>query len=381
MRGVDVCRRSARFESVTRDGLRTTERGGALILVLVTGLGGCGSDEATRRETTPLLALRGTTGLGTAEAAGLRPALVFLSTRGDVVADGRVSGDFPSSFRLEVTAPPPESTMLELSPEQAVRLGLRGAVAEGVLALLPAAHPRLLPNEVTLSQECDAARTRCTRVTSACTAGRCRERRYDCTRRACEPMGTSGLEAPGQSYVTLGSACAGGACYQSTTSCTAEGDCFASFALCPFERTMMAVDHGTVHTCELVGESGDTSVMTLSDVALFATTHYVTYVEEDNPGFNGLDLVRGYNVVESRLRSPEEYVAAVECATRVEFEALADYNAENGTTYDRFSAPDELDVLIRDRTATSCARAMASRVILDALETPLALELGPYPGL
>jgi hypothetical protein len=271
--------------------------------------------------------------------------------------------------------------MLELSPAQSVRLGLRGAVAEGLLALLPADHPRVLPNEVTLSEECDDARTRCLRVTSACAADRCRERQYDCTRRPCEPMGTSGAEAPGQGYVTLGSACAGSACYQSSTFCTPGGDCYASFARCPFDRTTVAVSHGTVHVCEIVEEFGDASVMTLSDVTLFATTHYVTYVEEDNPGFNGLDLTRGYNVVESTLRSPEEYVASVECATRVEFEVLADYNAANGTAYDRFSAPDELDVLVRDQRAASCERATASRVVLDALQTPLALELGPYPGL
>lgn len=319
--------------------------------------------------------------LDEADAQGLVPALVFLSPDGDTVVDGSVTERTPSSFRLDVARAPPDSTVIHLAPDVAKRLGLRGSIAEALLALLPAAHPSALPNEAVTAEACDDTRTLCTKTTSACVGGTCRERTYDCVRSRCEELGTSGAETTDQGYFTQGIACAGGACYQSVTSCTPMGDCAAKYSRCGFDDTRVVVEWGSVVACTLVGESGDSSIMTLSDVPIFATTHYVTYLTEDNPGFNGLDLSRGYNVVESRLRSPAEYMEAVQCLTRVEFEVLAEYNAENGTTYDALTATQEIEALVQDRRDATCARATDARVVLDSLETPLVLELGPYPGL
>jgi hypothetical protein len=342
---------------------------------------GCGSSDAASPPATPKLSLRGTTTLDEAEAAGLTPALVFLSPDGDATVGVRITEDFPSVFRLDVAAAPPANVMLELPPDVALRLGLRGAVAEAVIALLPTDHPRTLPNEVTNNETCDDAQTLCTRTTSACLGDTCRERTYACVPNACEALGSSGTAGPGQGYFTLGIACAGGACYQSTTACSETGACRAEFSRCPFDRTTVEVGFGTVKTCEVLDQTGDASIMTLSDVALFATTHYVTYVAEDNPGFNGLDLVRGYNLVESKLRTPEGYMQAVECATSVEFDVLREYNEANDTTYGPSTAPVEVDVLARDRKLTSCPRPTESRVVLDSLDVPIVLALGPYPGL
>ncbi len=319
--------------------------------------------------------------VGAEQTEGLVPALVFLSPEGDAVVAGDVTEISPSGFRLDVRAPPPPSVMLHLPPDLEAALGLRGPVAEALLAFLPATHPRTLPNEVTRGDACDEDGTVCTKTTSACVGGACRERSYECVRNPCDDLGTSGTLANDQGYFTRGIACAGGACYQSLTACTTAGDCRGEYARCGFDRTTVVMEYGTVQTCELLDQTGDASIMTLSDVEIFATTHYVSYVTEDNPGFNGLDLERGYNVVESKLRSPEEYIDAVLCATRVEFEVVAEYNEAHGTSYVLPTAPADVGSAVRERTKAACQRPTASRIVVDALAEPLALELGPYPGL
>jgi hypothetical protein len=352
-----------------------------LALALALQASACGASDGAQPTTVPLLGLRGALPPGAGETEGLVPALVFLSPEGDAVVAGTVTEISPSGFRLDVGAAPPASVMLRLPPDLEAALGLRGAVAEALLAFLPAPPPRTLPNEVTTAEACDDAGTVCTKTTSACVAGACRERTYECVRNPCEEIGTSGTAGPDQGYFTRGIACAGGACYQSLTACTRTGDCHGEYARCGFDRTTVVVEYGAVQTCELLDQSGDASIMTLSDVEIFATTHYVSYVAEDNPGFNGLDLVRGYNVVESKLRSPEDYIDAVLCATRVEFEVVAEYNAAHGTSYVLPTAPAVVGSAVRERTKATCERPTASRVVLDALAEPLALELGPYPGL
>ena len=111
-----------------------------------------------------------------------------------------------------------------------------------------------------------------------------------------------------------------------------------------------------------------------------ATESYAKALQSSD-GSPGEILVRGYNVVESRLRSPEGYMEAVACATSVEFEVLREYNDANGTKYVPSSMPLEVEALVRDRKSTTCLRPADSRVVPDALEVPLTLELGPYPGL
>jgi hypothetical protein len=341
----------------------------------------CGSSNDQRETTAPGLALRGVLPPGDDRTEGLAPALVFLSRDDEAVVRGVLTEASPSGFRLDVDGPPPESTALALTADVRAALGLEGTVAEAVLAFLPADPPRTLPNEVTTSEDCDAERTHCTKRTSACREGACRERTYECVRNPCEAIGTSGVAAPDQSYFTHGITCAGGACYQSLTACTASGDCRGEYSRCGFDRVTVVVEYGSVQTCELLEQTGDDTILTLSDVAVFATTHYVTYLTEDNPGFNGLELVRGYNVVESTLRSPDEYIEAVLCATGTEFEVLAEYNAERGTSYSLVTAPAEVAVAVRERTKSVCERPTAARVVTDAVNEPLTLQLGPYPGL
>jgi hypothetical protein len=243
---------------------------------------GCGEQAGTEYHGEPMLTLKGTVVMKNEHAPrDLVPALAFYTHTtedqdGMYFQDSDVSGEFPANFTLSILHPPPDETLVE---KEEGRSGGRSCL--GFITAVPAQHAEYvdLPGErvdTSTTSECDAQ-------------GCVRETRWY-------------IEETEQSYVER--------------------------ARCDLE----------LQNCSVFETSGDPVLArnAYRYFAGFATRYAVVYLEKPMQKgrivslLGGEPLHAGYHVVQVQVRTPEEEVAAVECQSQAQDDALVLYEAEYG---------------------------------------------------
>ena len=270
------------------------------------------------------------------------------------VVDGELSGVFPSKFRLDMTRPPPEDAMSRLG---GALLGGTGSAAYGVIVMLPADHPTHIPRATVeeilgppslpgtlpdgtldpasiptppaLVQEV---------FTNCSSDGRCRVRKTSCSQSDCTLFASAGTPTPPDTSQLESGAEACGAgftyCYGATSWCTLAG-CHQNFYQCdqtslgPYDRA----DGQRITSCQLVEESGDTSLVAILDLKSAATEFAVLYSTVDAPNSLLGDVKRGYNLMALPSLTREAWMAIQTCADDATVQARLQYNAAHGTSY------------------------------------------------
>ena len=289
---------------------------------------------------------------------------------------GELSGDFPAKFRFDISEPPPEAAIRTID---APEFNFHGGIALGVLALAPSDYPLRAPyalqTEVT-DYECNEDGSVCTEVRRECTDdGRCRDQTFQCTTRPCELVeswGDAELSEP-FSLVSRGS-CKGTTCYDVDSSCDSE-HCHSDVYRCEFDASerLESSGDGGVTSCVMLGQSGDTSLMTADDLDWSASDYSIFYVTEDVSDSLLGPLKRGYNL----MASPplDEWLASTKCFFDNSVAAVASYNEDHGTN---FNILDDAVSDLVDEQEQACGQTWNR--IDDPLSESLTIELGA-PGV
>jgi hypothetical protein len=271
------------------------------------------------------------------------------------VVDGQLSGVFPSQFRLDLTSPPPDAA---LSPLMGAVLGGQGLAAYGVIVMLPADHPRQIPQAtveelmgppsgpvVSPNGEPDpnwipSAPSLLGRTFTNCASdGRCRVRKTRCSESPCTLFASAG-SAPDPAALDAttghGGGCGAGLpyCYGVASVCSLAG-CHQDFYQCdleplgPYDRA----NGESLTLCQLTEETGDPSLLAIQDLRTVAAEYAVLFSSVEIPNSMAGDVKRGYNLM--RLESPSraDWVAIRTCWDNATVEARRLTNASHGSSF------------------------------------------------
>jgi hypothetical protein len=318
-----------------------------------------------------ILSLQGNVRLRDAEAdTNLLPALVFFGPGGAKVVGGETTGEFPSRFRFDVSRPPPSDAYLPAQPGENVN----GKRAIGFIAMLPPNPPGTLAN-TSLESECNDDFTQCNSVRTSCDDNKiCRVRTYECTKRPCELLSEVGEPVDPRDFgsVSSESSCFGDTCYTISSECGLAGDCHVRFSQCEITSSAdLVFSDGTIEHCDLIAESGDSSIVGLDDIKTVASNYYVIYATKDSPDAVPGPLKKGYNLVEILAPTAEEWVTREVCELDAKTGVVGEYNAEHGTAWNWYDGPEELRDLVDQAVEEECAEVVRSQIV----ETPSAAEL------
>jgi hypothetical protein len=223
-----------------------------------------------------ILTLQGSVELGDGAAADLVPVLAFRTEAGYVLVDTHVEGEFPAHFRLSVFDPPPlAATKLELG------------VSPGILTVMPRNHPSELPLvgqfSVPTPQEDGTTAVK----QDFCTASKeiCWHRDLVCVARECPVVGETGSPISSDQVASVGREGMFGAEHSLVfdEECNAEHECHRVFRKCdlpPYWLDSFNFASGTMGTCQVRSESGDSRAKLYESVRRSAVGYFVMYAPE-----------------------------------------------------------------------------------------------------
>lgn len=293
--------------------------------------------------------------------------------------DGKLTGEFPGKFRFDVTQPPADEVLYQLPSEE----GFNSRGASGLLVMLPpnsAGRVPMIADVWSYPVECTDDGTACTSIERMCDdSGSCRERFQSCSFDPCElveQLGDPvlGMTATYQSHYR----CDSTKCYSTMSLCDDEaGYCSMDVYRCELPESGNFEDafDGTVRSCHVVSETGDTSLRSFLDLNTVAVDYAILYVADDNPDTVYGSLERGYHLLK-KTDSLEGWLEAERCEFTAMEAAVAEYNLEHGTNYHQLD-PD-VESLSLDVAAVEKCRSI--KVIRHPLAEVLTIELGkPQP--
>jgi hypothetical protein len=315
---------------------------------------------------------------------------VSLDGVGFEVVDGITEGEYPSKFRFQVTAPPPQNVMW---PSSLMDPSLSGSYASGFLVMLPPDHPQTFSSHSGMralvgcdDEECLTVR----REDETCDrAGLCRTQTLRCATQECELVlalgdpaiveqsvgGTSASRQIGDDYVTYRSHCnAEFECYREVYRCDGRG----------LPSSLIDMDwKGSIEHCEVLEETRDPGFVDFWEVST-AEDYWVIFASDDHPEHPIAPLRRGYNLVEWVDDSTvEQWIDWKVCQDDAVNAAVQEFNREQGTDYASLwgieSEPDQEAIFLRGTDlAADCPNAPHYESRNDTGST-LTIELGPPP--
>lgn len=295
-----------------------------------------------------LLRVQGSVVIDDADAAGLVPVLAFEGRDSMVLLDARVTGVFPSRFRMDVTDAPPASTFTSFG-------GVGGEpgplIARGFIALVPNSHPNevLDATDSGGSADCSADFSVCTYSEELCTgAGACIHRERTCSYEACPVIAETDLPKgrlwePG----SVNAETTSDAALEASESCDDAGECRRVFRKCEarFGR-LVDISPGLNETCETTAVTGDDPLRALEELRKATIGYSVMYVPVagDFPIYGQLSA--GYHVFEQlRPESDQTWVDGFDCRMNDPY----DTSCAPGPRERAVSPDEELTLHIRTR--------------------------------
>lgn len=351
---------------------------------------GCDSQVGEEYTGEPMLSLQGNVVLGAnQQRSDLVPQLAFYHPDGEsvVLLNGEVSGDFPARFRFDIMQAPPDEVIDTALLES---MGMEGGIAHAKLVLLPADHPRHMPLHFDVRErECSSDYPGCTHLEVACeypkadgTTPRCRERTMQCTEHQCaleDSWTTGSTPHPDTTGTSSSWRCDSGGCYQVASACDAAGACVSDVYHCEPVANAKVTSQGvgTMTTCTVLGESGDTSLLSYVDLDTVVRDYEVKYVTLDVADPHRGLLEQGYNLLVLRPIAVAEWLERMKCTITKTAEAVGPYNLEHGTY---FSALDVEVLDLQMSARAECGFSDFETVVENPLDEVIELDLGPaYP--
>ncbi len=258
------------------------------------------ASNCTELECTSSAALLTITGsveiVGDGDHAGLEPALAFFNAEESRfhIVEVDVEGEFPSGFTIRVAQPPPDAALLQAPDGRLWGLGYLTAIDHD--------HP----DSFIFSQYADGM-------------GGCYAQQCDSVTGECAPPGWSAERI----------------CLTSASWCTVGLDaCYEETSWCPSLFS-------TPEECNVTGTTGDPALKTdpWSVFAGLSEDLVVVYLVDPIPAtapaaraFDYLELAAGYHVMQLTEPDDAQRAARLTCEGEALDRALAQYNAEHGTS-------------------------------------------------
>ena len=351
-------------------------------LILVAMATGCDAEVGENYTGELLFELRGQVTTDLTVDSDTVLALGFPTLEGTEIVDGRVTGEFPSSFRFEIDEAPPAGSFTPLESPGGTE------IAFGYLLMLPRDHARVLPYGQ-WDHETENTDGSYMATYSVCADdGRCFEQDGRCWYEPCElvaadgdPIPESEVERGGESEMarfydtafTFVVAChegdALGTCYREYRQCEIEG-----------ETAQGAWSDGTVEHCEVLAERGSAELRDDTLRTGFAANFMLVYAPRPVSTPMG-DLQAGYNILGFTVPTAEEWLAARRCESDAVIAAHREYNEEQGTDFVPYSTSRDVPTAIEERIAElqeACPQVDSGHVV-DPSAEPLSIRIGSAP--
>jgi hypothetical protein len=352
------------------------------VLALLASLTGCDVQVGEEYRGEPLFSLQGTVILEDPdERRELVPGLVFGTAEESILMEAEVQGEFPARFRMDITEPPPAEVFFPYDPSIA-----QGSFAIARITAFPRSHPERVPYLLyTGGGEYPDEDGNYFYDASACTPdGTCFQRRLACHE---EPCGEIIAQSDGFD-LEMGSWNVGTYSYGETSVLFAKGyctngtECESAIVRCDgtgLNRYSSVSSDGMLHTCEVVEESGDTSIEQYERYETFARGYSVIYVTEAIDRSEDEHYEPGYNLLHYSYPDDELQLARIQCWDEAERSAYAEYNLEHQTVFDPYDDNDSLPLDLHYRVVElqrACPEFDGYEVIADPLAAPITLVIG-----
>lgn len=270
-----------------------------------------------------LLSLKGSVVIEDAAAADLVPVLTFPSPEGWAIIDAHVEGQYPSRFRMEVTEPPPASSLIARLERvvDGVLVPVGPAYAQGFITLAPRQHPRFVKDAGGAGDGmCNDDESVCQYDVKECISpDLCRQIEISCTSVKCPVIAETGEPIPASQAATITGIgeSFGDESLSLLARCNSAGECHRVYSKCalPLEPGIGKLRLGVDTTCQMTSPTVDDprfgAAKALRRAAIGYTVRYLAEPTELPP--YGV-LAAGYHVFRQlEAESDEAWMANLAC--------------------------------------------------------------------